>query len=129
MGLMYASIRARNIERSVEFYTKMMGMKVTGKRSPIPGEVVYTLVSEDTGQRLTIMWYGRNCRLYKKYEKGDEMDHLLFGVPDAEKAFKRLVAKGAPVAMELFRGKGIKMGFVKDPDGIWVGVRSEDSAE
>ncbi len=104
-------------------------MKVAGKRSPIPGEIVYTLASEDTGQRLTIMWYGRNCRLYKKYEKGDEMDHLLFGVPDAEKAFKRLVAKGAPVAMELFRGKGIKMGFVKDPDGIWVGVRSEDPAQ
>jgi uncharacterized glyoxalase superfamily protein PhnB len=53
------------------------------------------------------------------------MDHILFEVKDAEKEYKRLVKCGAKVAMELFEGKkGFKMGFVKDPDGIWVGVRS-----
>jgi catechol 2,3-dioxygenase-like lactoylglutathione lyase family enzyme len=125
MGLLYASIRARNIKRSVDFYTKKLGMKVTGKRTPIPGEIVYTLTSPETGQRLTIMWYGKNCRLYKPYEKGDEMDHLMFGVKDAKKTFTTLVKSGAPVAMDLFEGTaGFTMGFVKDPDGIWVGLRS-----
>jgi predicted enzyme related to lactoylglutathione lyase len=57
--------------------------------------------------------------------EGGEMDHIMFTVDDAEKKYNKLVKKGASVAMKLFEGKSMKMGFVKDPDGIWIGLRNK----
>jgi lactoylglutathione lyase len=125
MGMLYTSIRVRNLKKSVDFYTKLLGMKVAGRRSPVPGEQVVSLLSKDTGQRLQLMRYSRKYMHYKPYEKGDEMDHLMFGVPDAKKMYNKLVKKGVPVATKLWEREGFAMGFVKDPDGIWVGLRSE----
>ena len=125
MGLAYASIRASDLKKSEEFY-KRLGMKVIGRREPIPGELVVSLESKDTGQKLQLMWYGKNCRMYKPYEKGDEMDHLMFTVKDAKKEYNKMVKAGADVAMPLFETKTGKMiGFVKDPDGIWIGLVSD----
>jgi len=123
MGLLHTSIRVRNVKKSLAFY-KSLGMKVTERKSYMPGEQVITLVSPDTKVPLRLMHYAKNCKLYKPYEKGDEMDHLTFMVKDAKKEFERIVKKGAPVAMPLWVGKEITMGMVKDPDGIWVGLRS-----
>ncbi|VVC01406.1 Glyoxalase/Bleomycin resistance protein/Dioxygenase superfamily protein [uncultured archaeon] len=126
MGFLHASIRVRDPKKSLAFYARLLGMKVTDKKSYMPGELVITLRSNDTGQSLRLMHYARNCELYKPYEKGDEMDHLTFQVPDARKAFNRLVAAGAPVAHGIWEGKDVTMGYVKDPDGIWVGLRSDN---
>ena len=126
MGLLYTSIRVRDVKKAVAFYTKSLGMAVTDRKSYMPGETVITLLSRDTGQSLRLMHYEKHCRLYKPYEKGDEMDHLTFIVKDARKTYERLVAKGAPVAMQLWEGKERTMGFVKDPDGIWIGIVSNN---
>ncbi|VVB99764.1 Glyoxalase/Bleomycin resistance protein/Dioxygenase superfamily protein [uncultured archaeon] len=126
MGLFYTSIRARDLKKSVDFYTKRMGMKVVERWSPVPGEKIVNLLSKDTGQRLRIMWYSKECEWYEPYKKGSEMDHLVFDVDDARKEYDRLVKNGAKAATKLFERPGMAMGFVKDPDGIWVGVRSEE---
>jgi lactoylglutathione lyase len=126
MGLVYTSIRVNDLKKSLDFYTKSLGLRVVGRRSWIPGEKVVSLLSRDTKQRLNLMWYSKSCRLYTPYKRdGVELDHLMFEVKDARKLYEKLVAGGAPVAMKLFEGTGIVMGFVKDPNGIWVGLRSE----
>jgi hypothetical protein len=70
------------------------------------------------------MYYSKKFEHYKTYEKGDEMDHLMFSVPDAKKTYSMLIRKGAKAATKLWERNGFSMGFVKDPDGIWVGLRS-----
>jgi catechol 2,3-dioxygenase-like lactoylglutathione lyase family enzyme len=125
MGLLHTSIRVRNLKKSLAFY-KSLGMNVTDRKSYMPGETVITLFSLDTRASLRLMHYTKSCKLYKPYEKGDEMDHLTFMVKDAKKDFARLVKNGAPVAFPVWEGKGITMGMVKDPDGIWVGLRSDN---
>ena len=123
MGFFMTSIRVRNVKKSLAFY-QSLGMKVTDRKSYMPGEQVITLFSPDTNQSMRLMHYTKSCKLYKPYEKGDEMDHLTFIVNDAKKEFARLVKKGAPVAMPVWEGKELSMGMVKDPDGIWIGLRS-----
>ena len=125
MGLIYTTIRVRNVKKSIEFYKKL-GMKVAERKSYMPGETVITLKSGDTKQSLRLIHYEKNCRLYKPYEKGDEMDHLTFKVKNAKTTFQQLVKKGAPIAMQLWQGKTATMGYVKDPDGIWIGLISEN---
>jgi len=123
MGFLMTSIRVRDVKKALAFY-KSLDMKVTDRKSYMPGETVITLFSPDTKQSLRLMHYTKSCKLYKTYEKGDEMDHLTFMVKDAKKEFEKLVKKGAPVAMPLWEGNEITMGMVKDPDGIWIGLRS-----
>ncbi len=76
------------------------------------------------------MWYGKKCRMYMPWkDDGVELDHLMFDVPDAKKKYTAMVKKGMKPAMELMEhesnGKKITMGFIKDPNGIWIGFRSE----
>ena len=126
MGLIYSAIRVRDMDAAVDFYTKLLGMKEVERRSPVPDELTVTLESPDTKARLRLMFFGKKCKMYKVYEKGDEMDHLMFEVDDPKKKFKELVSAGAEVAMDLFEiGNKRFMGFVKDKDGIWVGLISK----
>jgi lactoylglutathione lyase len=126
MGLMYTSIRVKDLEKSVNFYTRKMGLRVVGRRSPVPGEKIVSLEDKETKQRINLMWYAKSCRWYTPYKmNGVELDHLMFEVKDAKKAYERLRKGGAPAAMKLFEGKERVMGLVKDPNGIWVGVVSK----
>jgi catechol 2,3-dioxygenase-like lactoylglutathione lyase family enzyme len=126
-GLQYTSIRVKDVKKSVYFYTKLMGLKETGRRSPVPGEIVISLIDTKTKQRLNLMHYTKKFWMYTPYVmNGVELDHLMFFVKDAKKAYETLRKKGAPAATKLWERPGRTMGFVKDPNGIWVGVASEN---
>ena len=125
MGLLYTSIRVKDIKKSLAFY-KSLGMRVIGRRSFVPGERIVMLVSKETKQRLNLMWFSKSCMWYKPWKNdGVELDHLMFEVDDARKTYEKLRARGAPAATELWEGKERAMGFVKDPNGIWIGVSSQ----
>ncbi len=124
MGLIYTSVRVKDLKKSIAFYTKQMGMHITGRRSWVPGEKVVMLAAKDSKQRLNLMYFAKNCVHYEPYKSGSELDHLMFEVDDAKKLYNKLVANGAPVAMKLWEDEGFAMGFVKDPNGIWIGLRS-----
>jgi hypothetical protein len=121
MGLIYTSIRVK------ELNTKYMGMRIVGRRSWVPGEKVVMLITKDKRQRLNLMHFSKGCVHYTQYKEGSELDHLMFEVEDAKKLYNKLVANGAPVAMKLWEEKSFAMGYVKDPNGIWIGLRSGKS--
>jgi catechol 2,3-dioxygenase-like lactoylglutathione lyase family enzyme len=127
MGLLYASIRVKDMKKSLAFY-KSLGMTVIGRRSHVPGEKIVMLASKETKQRLNLMYYSKSCMWFSPWkENGVELDHLMFEVKDAKKTYKKLTAKGAPAATKIWEGKERMMGFVKDPNGIWIGLMSRSS--
>ncbi|MGA2800530.1 MAG: VOC family protein [Candidatus Micrarchaeaceae archaeon] len=127
MGFIYTSIRVKDLKKSIEFYTKYLGMRIVGRRSWVPGEKVVMMVAKEGGQRLNLMHFSKSCMHYTPYKEGSELDHLMFEVRDAKKLYDKLVASGAPVAMKLWEEKNFAMGYVKDPNGIWIGLRSGKS--
>ena len=132
MGLNYVAIRVMDLDKSLKFYTEDLGLKIIEKHSYMPGEQVISLLDEETGQRLNMMYYAEDCKLYTPWKMdGVELDHLLFVVKDAKKTFQEFVEKGAPVAMDLMERKtdhgDFAMGMVKDPNGIWIGFRSQSN--
>jgi len=127
LGLAYTSIRVKDMKKSLDFYTKLMGLKETGRRSPVPGELVVNLIDKKTKQRLNLMFYTRKFWMYTPYVvNGVELDHLMFWVEDAKKTYEMLRKKGCPAATKLWERPGRTMGFVKDPNGIWIGVASKN---
>ncbi len=115
----YTGIRVRDLDRSLEFYTRVMGMRVIGRGTMPHGGRYVHLRTPRSPQRLELNWYPKGSPFYTEYRRGEEMDHLAFVVEDVQKAFKELVGRGAAVAVDPAHSKGTEV-YLKDPDGIWI---------
>ncbi len=115
----YTGIRVRNLEQSLRFYTKALGMKVVGKGTMPHGGKYIHLRGKGSKQILELNWYPEGSQFFTEYRNGEELDHIAFLVKDVKKAFKELIRKGAEIAVPPEQSKGTEV-YVKDPDGIWI---------
>lgn len=116
----YTGIRVRSLERSIEFYRNVMGMKVTRRGKMRHRGIWVELRSPGSDQRLELNWYPRGSKFYTPYRRGEELDHIAFRVPQVAEAFRELVAKGARPEVKPFKEERYEFAFVSDPDGIWI---------
>src|SRR5207244_10826882 len=89
----YTGIRVRDLERSIQFYRKVMGMKVTRRGRMHHGGVWVELKSPDSPQRLELNWYPAGSQFFTRYRKGDELEQLAFRASDVGRAFKAVAAQ------------------------------------
>jgi lactoylglutathione lyase len=114
-------LRVGNMERSVKFYTEVLGMKLL--RTTDRPEQKYTLAFVGYGDEsdaavieLTFN-YGVD-----KYDLGNAFGHLAVEVPDAYQACETVKAKGGVVSREAgpVKGGSTVIAFVQDPDGYKI---------
>jgi lactoylglutathione lyase len=127
MPLKYFGIRVTNLESSIDFYTRLLGLKLktTGKMEH--GGVFAELEDPVTHFVLELNWYPRGSPFDTPYTPGEGLDHLGFEVDDALAVFKRLLAEGVEPALHPFVDNGWVLAFVKDPDGNWIELASKAS--
>ena len=121
MRLLHTMLRVGNMDRSVKFYTEVMGMKLL--RTTDRPEQKYTLAfvgygAEDTQAVIELTYnYGVD-----KYDLGNAFGHLAIEVPDAYKACETVKAKGGTVSREAgpVKGGSTVIAFVQDPDGYKI---------
>src|SRR5438309_10433516 len=89
----YTGIRVRDLERSIEFNRKVMGMKVTRRGRMHHGGVWAERKSPASAQTLELNWYPADSKLFTPYRKVEQLDHLAYRVSDLRLAFKQIVAK------------------------------------
>lgn len=118
----YTGIRVRDLEKSVDFYGKVLGMKVVG-RSDIPAAngVVVSLESEPGGFQLELNYYKEDSEFNTRYAKGEELDHLAFQVEDMDAFLTAASKAGHPVVAEIKAEKS-RWAYIEDPDGIWIEI-------
>jgi lactoylglutathione lyase len=119
----YTGIRVRDLDKAIDFFTKLLGMKVQA-RIPAPwhkGEFV-NLVSRDKKHWLEINWYADDSPVAGPFSTGDQLDHLGFEVDDFEGALKRLNAAGYPTIIGPRKAGEWEFAFVKGVDDIWLYV-------
>jgi lactoylglutathione lyase len=119
----YTGIRVRDLERAVEFFTKVLGMKVEG-RVPAPwnkGEFV-NLTTPDEKHWLELNWYADDSPIAGAYSEGEQLDHLGFEVDDFEGTLKRLNDAGYPTLIGPTKAGKWSFAFVKAVDGIWLDI-------
>src|SRR5207244_7390886 len=84
MGFRYTGIRVRDLDRSIAFYTTVLGMRVTWRmKIRETGGEIAVLKSPHGSQRLELNWYPPRGR-YLAYRRGDEVDHLAFPGPGVD---------------------------------------------
>lgn len=119
---LHTMLRVKDLEKSVEFYTKKMGMHEL-RRSEVP-DGKYTLVfvgfAPDSEQAVVELTY--NWDQTDGYEIGTGFGHLAFGLPDIYKACDEMRAAGVKISRE---PGPVKFGttviaFVEDPDGYKI---------
>jgi len=114
----YAGIHVSDIDKSIDFYTKELGMKLLFKSPTLikeTGGKVAWLKSKGSKQILELNWYPDG------YQYGDKsgLDHLGFQVEDVEKAYSRLAQSYEGVIPPFAEGQW-KLAFLKDRDGNWI---------
>ncbi|MGA7922737.1 MAG: VOC family protein [Thermoplasmata archaeon] len=117
---MYAGLRVRHLERSVEFYRRM-GFREVKRGGFSHGGLWVWLRFPGSLQRLELNWYPKTSSFYEPFRKGTEFDHLGFFADDPRAWYRRARAAGATFAAEFTDGP-YRLIFVRDPDGIWLGA-------
>ncbi len=124
-------LRVGNLDRSIEFYTQVLGMTLI-RRSENP-EYKYSLAFVGYGSNPDHaeleLTYNHGV---EKYDMGTAYGHIALGVPDAYAACDKIRAAGGQVTREAGPVKGgtTVIAFVTDPDGYKVELieRKENAA-
>jgi lactoylglutathione lyase len=123
MNFLHTMLRVGDLPRSVDFYTRVLGMRVLRTRD-VP-EYKYSLAflgygegNADNGAELELTYnHGVD-----RYELGTAFGHLALGVPDVAAACEQIRAAGGRVSREAGPVKGgtTVIAFVEDPDGYKI---------
>jgi lactoylglutathione lyase len=116
----YIGIRVTNLEKSIAFYTKLLGLKIAGrgKVEQTKGETV-SLQSEKDGFILELNYYEKGSPYNTNYIVGEGLDHLAFKVDDLDKALEEARKAGHRTILEM-KADGGRWAYIEDPDGIWI---------
>jgi len=119
---LHTMLRVKNLDASVGFYTKLLGMKEL-RRTEVPaGKYTLVFVGYDDEASTAVIELTYNWGHDDGYEMGTGFGHLAVGVPDVAAACDAVRAGGGKVTRE---AGPVKFGttiiaFVEDPDGYKI---------
>jgi lactoylglutathione lyase len=121
MRILHTMLRVGDLQRSVKFYTDVLGMKLL--RSTDRPEQKYSLafVGYDGEERSAVLELTYNYGV-ERYDLGSAYGHVAIEVPDAAKACDEVRRRGGKVTREAGPVKGgtSVIAFVEDPDGYKI---------
>jgi lactoylglutathione lyase len=121
MRILHTMIRVGDLERSLEFYTKVLGMRELRRRDYPEGRFTNCFVGYDDESRSAVLELTHNWDT-KQYELGTGYGHVAVEVDDAYKACEEVARRGGTVtrpAGPLKHGTTV-IAFVEDPDGYKI---------
>ena len=130
MRILHTMLRVGNLQRSIDFYTQVLGMRLL--RTSDNPEYKYTLAFVGYGSNpdhaeLELTYnYG-----VAHYDLGTAYGHIALAVPDAKAACEKIRAAGGNVTREAgaVKGGSTVIAFVTDPDGYKVELIQRPGAD
>jgi lactoylglutathione lyase len=119
---LHTMIRVRDLEKSLKFYTDLLGMKVLRQRDYPSGKFTLAFVGYGDEAENTVIELTHNWEQAEPYNLGTAFGHLAIGVPDVYKTCDRLAAAGVKIprpAGPMAHG-GSVIAFIEDPDGYRI---------
>ena len=121
MRILHTMLRVGDLQRSVKFYTEVLGMKLL--RTTERPEQKYSLafVGYDTEDRASVLELTYNHGV-ERYEPGTAFGHVAIEMPDVAGACDKVRQAGGRVTREAGPVKGgtTVIAFVEDPDGYKI---------
>ena len=121
MRILHTMLRVADLQRSVKFYTEVLGMRLL--RTTDRPEQKYSLafVGYDTEDRASVLELTYNSGV-ERYDLGGGFGHVALETPDVARACEEVRRKGGKVTREAGPVKGgtTVIAFVEDPDGYKI---------
>ncbi len=121
MRMLHTMLRVGDLDRSIDFYTKVLGMKLLRRKDYPDGKFTLAFVGYGDEADHTVIELTHNWET-PFYDLGNGFGHLAIGVPDAYAACEAVMAKGGKVtraAGPMKHGTRV-IAFVEDPDGYKI---------
>jgi lactoylglutathione lyase len=118
LRILHTCLNVSNMDRSIDFYTGKLGLKLTSRREVKQNNAEIAFLKDESGGAIELTHW----RDKKSLAEGDNFDHIAFAVDDVTAEIQSLKAVGVAIAMEPFslQGSSSKIAFIKDPDGNWL---------
>lgn len=121
MRLLHTMLRVGNLEKSLEFYCDVLGMKLLRQKDYPGGEFTLAFVGYGDEANHTVLELTYNWGT-KEYDLGTGYGHIALGVEDIYGTCAAIQAKGGKITRDpgpMQHGSTV-IAFVEDPDGYKV---------
>jgi lactoylglutathione lyase len=121
MRMLHTMLRVGELERSLKFYTEVLGMKVLRRKDYPDGKFTLAFVGYGDESETAVIELTHNWGV-DKYELGNAYGHIAVEVDDAYKSCEEVKKRGGKVTREagpMKHGTTV-IAFVEDPDGYKI---------
>jgi lactoylglutathione lyase len=121
MRLLHTMIRVGDLQRSIDFYTQVLGMRLLRRTDYPSGRFTNAFVGYDEESRAAVLELTHNWDT-QSYDMGTGFGHVAVEVDDAYKACDEVKKRGGRVTREpgpMKHGTTV-IAFVEDPDGYKI---------
>ena len=122
MQYLHTMMRVKDQDKSIDFYTRHLGMKVLRQKEYPDGKFTNTFLGYDPDPRAPALELTYNWGHEAPYDLGDAWGHIAIGVKDIYGLCERLEKEGVQVPRKPGPMKfgGSVIAFVEDPDGYKI---------
>ena len=121
MRLLHTMLRVGDLERSLRFYTEVLGMGLLRRKDYPEGRFTLAFVGYGSERETTVLELTHNWDI-AAYELGEGYGHIAIGVEDIGVTCAAIAAKGGRVVRPpgpMKHGSTV-IAFVEDPDGYRI---------
>ena len=120
--LLHTMIRVMDMDKSIDFYTRHLGMKLLRRKDYPTGKFTLAFVGYGDEEDHSVIELTHNWGREEPYEIGTAFGHLAVGVPDVYGTCDALAKEGVKIprpAGPMAHG-GSVIAFIEDPDGYKI---------
>jgi len=120
--LLHTMIRVKDQDKSIDFYTRLLGMKLLRQKEFEGGRFTNTFIGYGDETAETVLELTYNWDQAEPYSHGSGFGHLAIGVPDIYATCDQLAAEGVTISRApgpMKHGTTV-IAFIEDPDGYKI---------
>ncbi|AWU93491.1 MULTISPECIES: lactoylglutathione lyase [Azospirillum] len=120
--LLHTMLRVLDLEKSLDFYTRLLGMKLLRRNDYEGGRFTLAFVGYGEESDTAVLELTHNWDQKEPYEIGTAYGHIALGVPDIYGTCEKLAAEGVKIPRPpgpMKHGTTV-IAFIEDPDGYKV---------
>ena len=120
--LLHTMLRVFDLEKSIDFYTRLLGMKLLRRNDYEGGRFTLAFVGYGDEKDTAVLELTHNWDQAEPYTIGSGYGHIAIGVPDIYGTCERLAKEGVTITRPpgpMKHGSTV-IAFIEDPDGYKV---------
>jgi len=120
--MLHTMVRVKDLDKSLDFYTRLLGMKLLRKKDFPGGKFTLAFVGYGEETDTAVLELTHNWDQDAPYELGDGYGHIAIGVPNIYATCEALEKEGAKIPRPPgpMKHGSVILAFVEDPDGYKI---------